>query len=126
MGTASKIIKTVAPLVPRHYVVMEVKGNLIEAERAANLKKFPSRLFKKTACVMMGEPIAAHKELVKNKLLKVKQQKLDAQFKQKKAEKERKKLIAQKQKEAGADAEEKKEEAEVKEEEKKEETKEEE
>merc|ERR1711988_480155 len=97
---AAKIIKTVAPLVPRNYVVMEVKSNLVEAERTAAVKKFPSRLFKKTAYVMMGEPSAAHKEMVKNKLLKAKQLKLDAAFKAKKAEKERKKLIAQKKKEA--------------------------
>merc|ERR1712187_103997 len=98
--SAGKIIKTVASLVPRNYVVMEVKDNLVAADRQANLKKFSSRHFKKIAHVVMGEPDAAHKELVKNKLLKVKQAKLDAQFKQQQAEKAKKKLIAQKAKEA--------------------------
>merc|ERR1712048_1358105 len=47
--SASKIIKTVAPMVPRNYVVMEVKSNLVEAERIANLRKFSARNFKRTA-----------------------------------------------------------------------------
>merc|ERR1712151_282539 len=98
--SASRIMKTVAPLVPRHYVVMEVKSNLVEAERKANAKKFPSRHFKKVAFVVMGEPTTAHKEMVKKKLLSLKQTKLDLTFKAKKLEKERKKIIAQKQKEA--------------------------
>merc|ERR1712048_371039 len=91
--SASRLIKTVAPLVPRHYVVMEVKQNLAETDRLANLKKFSSRHFKKVAHVVMGEPSAAHKELVHDKLLKAKQLKLDAKFIAKKAEKEKKKLI---------------------------------
>merc|ERR1712048_801270 len=66
--SASKIIKTVAPLVPRHYVVMEVKSNLVEAERIANVKKFTSKSFSKKALVVMGEPSAAHKDLVKKKM----------------------------------------------------------
>merc|ERR1712176_473255 len=96
--SASRIIKTVAPLVPRHYVVMEVKNNLVEADRAANLKAFPSRHFKKVAHVVMGEPSTAHKDLVKDKLLKAKQLKLDAMLKATQAEKARKKIIAQQQK----------------------------
>merc|ERR1712187_348375 len=96
--SAGRLAKTVASLVPRHYVVMEVKNNLVEADRIATAKKFPSKHFKKVARVVMGEPSADFKEMVKDKLLKKKQEKLDAAFKVKKAEKEKKKIIAQKQK----------------------------
>merc|ERR1712048_661852 len=75
-------------------------GNLVEADRTATAKRFSSKHFKKVARVVMGEPSAEYKELVKDKLLKLKQEKLDAAFKVKKAEKEKKKIIAQKQKEA--------------------------
>merc|ERR1712151_501819 len=98
--SASRLVKTVAPLVPRHYVVMEVKNNLVESDRTATAKRFSSKHFKKVARVVMGEPSAEYKELVKDKLLKLKQEKLDAAFKVKKAEKEKKKIVAQKQKEA--------------------------
>merc|ERR1711972_102039 len=77
----------------------EVKSNLVEAERTANAQKFSSRHFKKVAHVVMGEPNQAHKDLVKDKLLKTKQLKLDAAFKTKQAEKQRQKLQAKKQKE---------------------------
>merc|ERR1712151_251477 len=137
--SASRLAKTVASLVPRHYVVMEVKSNLIEADRIATAKKFPSKHFKKVARVVMGEPNADYKEVVKDKLLKKKQEKLDAAFKVKKAERKKKAEEAKKallekkmkeaedkkKKEAGEDTEEKVEEEEVKKEEK-EETKEEE
>mmetsp|Transcript_121531 Transcript_121531/g.343824 ORF Transcript_121531/g.343824 Transcript_121531/m.343824 type:complete len:822 (-) Transcript_121531:120-2585(-) len=97
--SARRVINAVAPLAPRNYVVMEVKQNLVASDRSGLLNKFPARKFKKVATVMLGEPNKAYKQLVKNKLLKAKQAKLDAEFKQKQAAKEKKRLAAKMQKE---------------------------
>merc|ERR1712217_191818 len=88
-----------APLVPRNYVLMEVKQNLLEDDRKANLERFNLPHFTKVAKVMMGEPKKDFKDRVHAKLLQNKQQKSDVAWKQKKQEKERKKILAQKEKE---------------------------
>jgi len=95
-----KVINAVAPCIPRNYVIMEVKSNLIAAERQEALKKFNYPCYKKTARVIMGEPGKEWKAKVQNKLLKDKQAKSDKQFAQKKAEAERKKAAEKRQKEA--------------------------
>merc|ERR1711865_46870 len=51
-----KLISIVAPIMPRNYVVMEVKSNLIASERKVTLKKFSNSCYKKVATVVMGEP----------------------------------------------------------------------
>merc|ERR1711948_59668 len=119
-----------APLVPRHYVVMEVKQNLVASDRAENLKRFNMPHFKKIAKVMMGEPKSDYKARVHVDVLKDKQQKSDAEWRKKKAEKERKKAAIKRQKElearkaaAAEEAKKRKEGEEAKEGEKKEEEK---
>merc|ERR1712039_1061566 len=92
-----KAIMAMAPLVPRHYVVMEVKQNLVASDRAENLKHF-----NKIAKVMMGEPKSDYKARVHVDVLKDKQQKSDAEWRKKKAEKERKKAAVKRQKELEA------------------------
>merc|ERR1712187_492524 len=94
-----KSIMTVAPLVPRHYIVMEVKGNLVAADRAENLKTFSASHFKRVAQVVMGEPPNEFKEKVHEQVLKDKQLKSDAAWRRKKAEQERRKMLKQKAKE---------------------------
>lgn len=101
-SSVNRVINTAASLVPRHYVVMEVKQNLVASERTQNLKRFPARHFKRIAQVMMGEPGAAHKELVKKKILTAKQSKVEAEWKTQKAEKEKLRARKQKQKEIAA------------------------
>merc|ERR1712066_752792 len=95
-----RAIMQVAPLLPRHYVLMEVKQNLVAADREANLKLFKQPHFKQIAHVMMGEPTKDFKEKVHIKLLEDKQAKSDVEWKKEKAEKERKKLQKKKAKEA--------------------------
>jgi len=95
-----KVINAVAPVMPRNYLIMEVKSNLVAAERQEVLKKFNYPCYKKTARVVMGAPNTAFKQLVQDKLLKEKQAKANNAFKAEKANKERKKLVAQRQKEA--------------------------
>merc|ERR1711879_289091 len=70
-----RVINQVAPVVPRHYVIMEVKGNLVEAERTEVLNRFNAPHFKKIARVVMGEPTEEYKQLAREKLLKEKQDK---------------------------------------------------
>merc|ERR1712190_610264 len=97
-----KAIMAMAPLVPRHYVVMEVKQNLVASDRAENLKRFNMPHFKKIAKVMMGEPKSDYKERVHVQVLQDKQKKSDTEWRQKKAEKERKKAAIKRQKELEA------------------------
>merc|ERR1712226_600906 len=105
-GSIRRAVMAVAPLVPRHYVVMEVKQNLVATDRSANLKRFNLPHFKRVAQVVMGEPKKDFKEKTHAKLLQEKQLQEDEAWKQKKveferrkAEKARKKLVEQKRKE---------------------------
>jgi len=95
--SARKIIHAVAPLAPRNYVIMEVRGNLLKSERTSLIRSFGQK-FQSIACVAVGEPAAAHKTKVHAQLLKQKQVKIDAEFRSKKAALERKKAIDARQK----------------------------
>jgi len=95
-----RVVSAVAPVMPRNYCIMEVKSNLVAAERKEILKKFNYPCYKKVAKVIMGEPGKEFKTMVQSKLLKEKQAKADASWKQKKIEAAKKKEQAKKQKEA--------------------------
>merc|ERR1712187_943758 len=75
------VIANMAYVVPRNYVVMEVKSNLIEAERVETLKRFPANKFKRTACVAVGEPKKEFKDKMLAVVLKEKQDKAVAEWK---------------------------------------------
>merc|ERR1712151_807739 len=96
--SARKTLKTLAPMFPRNYCVMEVKGNLLKAERTEWLKRFKGPEFKKVACVVMGNPPAKWSEAYHADLLKEKQSKSDEDWKKRKADRERKKQVAERQK----------------------------
>merc|ERR1712113_768749 len=51
-----RVLNVVAPIVPRNYVVMEVKENLTAADRKNNVQRFSHPAYKKVARVVMGEP----------------------------------------------------------------------
>merc|ERR1712014_370381 len=93
--SARRVVNSIASVVPRHYVVMEVKQNLLANDRKNNLKRFPGHAFKRVAKVVMGEPKAGFKTLVKDKLLKA-----EREWKNKQEEKARKKAAEQRKKEA--------------------------
>merc|ERR1712190_363654 len=93
-----RIIYNVMPHVPRNYVIMEVKSNLIQAERKEVLDAFSAPHFKKVAHVVMGEPDEEYKANALEKLRAQKQQKSDYEWKAKKAEAERKKQVEARQK----------------------------
>jgi len=97
--TVKRMLKNIAAAQKRNFVVMEVKGNLIPAERKELLKPFTSPHFKKVAKVLMGNPAADFKKQVHNLLRLEKQAKSDSDFKAKKAEEARKKIEEKKAKE---------------------------
>eukprot|EP00434_Breviolum_minutum_P044199 symbB.v1.2.039448.t1/scaffold6570.1/size16995/3 len=86
--SARRVIQAVAPTQPRHYVVMEVKSNLVKEERSQLLKRFTENYFKTVAQVVMGEPPADFKEKVHKSLLAEKQEKVTQEWKRRKMEKE--------------------------------------
>jgi hypothetical protein len=94
-----RVVNSIAPCVPRHYVIMEVKANLVASDRQACLKKFNYACFKKVAHVVMGKPTEEHKQMVQSKILKEKQAKADVAWKAKKEVEARKKAVEKKQKE---------------------------
>jgi len=79
--TVCEILKTVAPVLERNLIVMEVKANLIKDDREALAKRFALDHCKKVAMVVMGEPDAAFKTKTHELLLKEKQEKADQEFK---------------------------------------------
>merc|ERR1712060_856693 len=93
-----RVLLNMLPHVPRHYVMMEVKSNLVKDERAEVIKAFTKPYFKKVATVVMGTPSEEYKELRLERLLKAKQDKADEEWKVKKAEARRKKDVAVRQK----------------------------
>merc|ERR1712190_640155 len=86
------------PHIPRNYVIMEVKANLIKEERAELLGRFSATHFKTVATVVMGNPSDEYKEKKLSKVLEEKQAKANTEWKAKKAEEERKKQVALRQK----------------------------
>lgn len=95
---ARNILQTVAPLVPRNYVVMEVRSNLLQADRKALMSRFSPAVYERTAKVVLGEPPEDMKEKAHVALLAEKQERLEGEWKASQAEKERKRQLAEKQK----------------------------
>lgn len=95
-----RMIQCMAPLQKRHYIVMELRGNLTKDFRGEALARFFDASFKKRAFVVMGNPDAEFKKKNQELMLKDKQEEMDAQFKKEKEEAARKKAIEKKQKEA--------------------------
>merc|ERR1712087_541878 len=63
-GSIQRTVMAIAPLVPRNYIVMQVKQNLLEEDRKTNLERFNLPHFTKVAKVMMGEPKQDFKDRV--------------------------------------------------------------
>merc|ERR1712087_531706 len=77
----------------------EVKENLVQNDRAQNLKRFKLPHFKAVANVVMGDPKGEVVTKTHAKLLVLKQQKLDADWKKRKVEMEKRNAEKQKKKE---------------------------
>merc|ERR1712194_922343 len=55
-GSVRKALMLMAAVQPRHYVVMEVRGNLLKDDRKETLSQFKAPLFKRVGLVMVGDP----------------------------------------------------------------------
>eukprot|EP00933_Yihiella_yeosuensis_P020190 TRINITY_DN1624_c1_g1_i1.p1 TRINITY_DN1624_c1_g1~~TRINITY_DN1624_c1_g1_i1.p1 ORF type:complete len:922 (+),score=332.71 TRINITY_DN1624_c1_g1_i1:84-2768(+) len=94
-----RMLKSIAPLQQRNFIVMEVKGNLIKENRAEVLGKFFDSSYKKIAQVMVGDPSAEFKKYTQELLLAEKQKKSDQVFRVKQAEEANKRAMEKRQKE---------------------------
>ncbi|CAL1139253.1 unnamed protein product [Cladocopium goreaui] len=72
--TPRKLLYTIAPLIPRNYVVMEVKSNLLKSERQDLLHRFDLPHFRRVAAVVVGEPPESFKVKVRAAVLAEKQE----------------------------------------------------
>eukprot|EP00931_Biecheleriopsis_adriatica_P064435 TRINITY_DN39212_c0_g1_i1.p1 TRINITY_DN39212_c0_g1~~TRINITY_DN39212_c0_g1_i1.p1 ORF type:complete len:900 (+),score=229.97 TRINITY_DN39212_c0_g1_i1:49-2700(+) len=90
-----RVLREVAPIQNRNFVVMEVKGNLNKDERSDLASRWTS--FKRVATVVIGEPPPAFKKATQVQMLKLKQETSDAEFRTKQAAEKQKWLLAQKQ-----------------------------
>merc|ERR1740117_1362298 len=75
-----RVLQAIAPLRNRHYVVMEVRANLLKDERIELLAKWSSPMIKKVGVVLVGEPPQAMKEIFNKVALKAKQVASDNEF----------------------------------------------
>eukprot|EP00927_Polykrikos_kofoidii_P053918 TRINITY_DN48438_c0_g1_i1.p1 TRINITY_DN48438_c0_g1~~TRINITY_DN48438_c0_g1_i1.p1 ORF type:complete len:747 (+),score=169.75 TRINITY_DN48438_c0_g1_i1:333-2243(+) len=97
-----RVLNSIAPTVPRNYVVMEVKQNLVAVDRKENLNRFPNASFKKVARVALGDPTEEFQKVARRALLKEKVAKAEFEWKAKKIERERKKMVAKRKHELAA------------------------
>eukprot|EP00429_Kryptoperidinium_foliaceum_P083983 CAMPEP_0176217372 /NCGR_PEP_ID=MMETSP0121_2-20121125/17660_1 /TAXON_ID=160619 /ORGANISM="Kryptoperidinium foliaceum, Strain CCMP 1326" /LENGTH=922 /DNA_ID=CAMNT_0017556503 /DNA_START=15 /DNA_END=2781 /DNA_ORIENTATION=+ len=88
--TVRKVLSTIAPTVPRSYVVPELTSNLLAEDRKAVARRFASAGFVCKAVVLMGEPDAAYKAYVQELMLAEKQAKADAERAAKESKERRK------------------------------------
>merc|ERR1712032_503644 len=98
-NSAHRILHVIAPLQPRNFVVMELKGNLTASDRLAALSVFKNPSFRSVAVVLIGEPTSDFKARTHAALLEEKQGIADAAFRTKMAEVKRKRLLEKREKE---------------------------
>jgi len=85
-GSVKEVLRMMAAVQKRNYVVMEVKGNLIKEDREAALKRFSAPHFKKVAQVMIGPPTDEFRKRTQAILLAEKQEKATAEWEKQKLE----------------------------------------
>merc|ERR1719362_1884219 len=99
-SSVRKVLDAIAPTQRRNYIVPELKGNLVSAERSEALQNFSALDFKKTAKVIMGEPDEEFKKKVQALMLADKRAAAEAKKKAAAQEQERKRLLLDKKKKA--------------------------
>lgn len=87
------LLQRVAHTTKRNVLVAELKGNLMQKDRASVLERFAVSGYKKKAVVFVGSPNGEYKEHVKKVLLADKQKKHAEEQRKRKAEAARKKAI---------------------------------
>eukprot|EP00932_Pfiesteria_piscicida_P009490 SRR837773.20227.p1 GENE.SRR837773.20227~~SRR837773.20227.p1 ORF type:complete len:586 (-),score=353.16 SRR837773.20227:289-1992(-) len=99
-NSVARLLKHIAPVAKRNFVVPELKANLVAADRKKALARFSTPHFKKTAHVFVGEPSAEFKARVQDLILRDKKRKAEELARRKKAEEDRAKALAAKKKKA--------------------------
>merc|ERR1740121_1065405 len=94
-----RILQQVGPIVQRNFIVMEVKANLMKADRAEALARWSAPHFKKVAHVIVGEPKSDFKKRTSALMLEAKQEASNIEFRKKKVEERRLKLVERRQRE---------------------------
>jgi len=84
--SVQKVLRAVAPTIPRNYVVMELRANLLQAERKDYLQRFSLPMYKKVAPVLLGEPPEDLKDWAQSCLLRDKEEKAQKEYVAKLAE----------------------------------------
>eukprot|EP00747_Dinoflagellata_sp_TGD_P211604 gnl/TRDRNA2_/TRDRNA2_84821_c0_seq1.p1 gnl/TRDRNA2_/TRDRNA2_84821_c0~~gnl/TRDRNA2_/TRDRNA2_84821_c0_seq1.p1 ORF type:complete len:810 (-),score=228.23 gnl/TRDRNA2_/TRDRNA2_84821_c0_seq1:96-2525(-) len=100
-GSLRNTILALAPTLDRNYLVLELKSNLLEAERKSSLQHFGDK-FKKQAMVMVGEPSSDYKKSIQAMMIAEKTAVIEAERKKKKAEETRKRAAEAAKKKAEA------------------------
>lgn len=90
-GSVQKVLAAVASTLPRHFIVPELKSNLVANERQESLFQFCSHEFHRKAVVIMGEPTSSFKSRVQSLILLEKQQKAEAEKKRRAQQEEARK-----------------------------------
>eukprot|EP00933_Yihiella_yeosuensis_P032841 TRINITY_DN2649_c0_g3_i2.p1 TRINITY_DN2649_c0_g3~~TRINITY_DN2649_c0_g3_i2.p1 ORF type:complete len:922 (-),score=255.79 TRINITY_DN2649_c0_g3_i2:370-3036(-) len=91
-----RVLQIAAPIQKRHYVVMEVRGSLLQEMRKELIAPWSS--FRRIASVVMGEPPASVKQQGQKLMLEQKQEASDLEFRAKQAHEKTKKELEKKQK----------------------------
>lgn len=97
--SVSKLLRAIAPIQDRHYIVMEVKANLMKSERKELLEQFTAPGYKTVALVLVGEPPLDFKKRTQELMLAQKRAASDAEFKRKLDEEKRQKELLKRQRE---------------------------
>jgi len=92
------VLSSIVAAQPRHYIIMEVKSNLINEERQELLRRFCAPPYKKVAMIVMGNPSSDFKDRILDLTLKEKQESLEQEWRKKKEEEDRRKTIELQQK----------------------------
>merc|ERR1712232_965431 len=86
-----RFLRDIAPIQKKDYVVMEVRNNLLPAERKKLLETYDGSTFKRVALVVMGEPPASFKEKTHELMLQDKRARVEQEVRKKHAGKEKSK-----------------------------------
>lgn len=97
-----RVLQHIAPTSRRSFVIPELRGNLLAAERKQALARWPLTAFKKTAAIIAGEPKADFKSQVQGLILADKKEAALAELKKKREEEARKRVAEEKKKAAEA------------------------
>eukprot|EP00931_Biecheleriopsis_adriatica_P085223 TRINITY_DN5953_c0_g1_i1.p1 TRINITY_DN5953_c0_g1~~TRINITY_DN5953_c0_g1_i1.p1 ORF type:complete len:943 (-),score=265.24 TRINITY_DN5953_c0_g1_i1:43-2871(-) len=94
--SVQRTLQTIAPLQKRHYVVMEVRGNLLQEDRRRMAERWAG--FKRIAMVVVGNPPSSFKQSSQELMLKMKQESSDATFRTQMLQQKQKREIERRQK----------------------------